>query len=177
MVPFCFSVFAVEQVDGWTPPEIPVRSPLERDQIVEAFFTAVGADVRHEGNRAYYSPTKDAIVLPEMDRFDKVADYYATSAHEHAHWTGHSSRLGRDLSGRFGSDSYAMEELCAELSAAFTCAALHLSPTPRPDHAAYLASWLRVLKADHSAIFHVASRAQAATDYLTSASVASVVAA
>jgi antirestriction protein ArdC len=74
--------------------------------------------------------------------------------------------MGRDLSGRFGTNAYAAEELVAELSAAFTCARLGISTVPRPDHAAYLASWLQVLRADTSALFHAASKAQAASDYL-----------
>jgi antirestriction protein ArdC len=104
--------------------------------------------------------------MPTLGQFSSSVAYYATSAHEHAHWTGHASRLARDLSCRFGSDAYAAEELVAELSAAFTCAHLGISTTPRPDHASYLASWLRVLRADPSALFAVASKAQAATDWL-----------
>ena len=108
-------------------------------------------------------------MLPELDQFSEASAYYFTRAHESAHWSGHSSRLARDLSGRFGSDSYAAEELVAELSAAFTCSTLGISQATRPDHPAYLASWLRVLRADSSALFHAAPKAQAATDYLVKA--------
>lgn len=166
LVPFCFSVFSAEQVDGWEAPAPVVRDTPERIAAADAFFSTIGADVRHGGNRAYYSPVSDYVALPDLAAFDRASDYYATTAHEHAHWSGHSSRLARDLSGRFGSDAYALEELVAELSSAFTCARLGISAVPRPDHAAYLASWLRVLRADSSALFHAASRAQAATDYL-----------
>jgi antirestriction protein ArdC len=159
-------VIAAEQVDGWQAPEREPRDTPERLAEAEAFFSALGADVRHGGNRAAYSPSGDYIVLPEVDQFDNIAAYYGTSAHEHAHWSGHPSRLDRNLSGRFGSDAYAAEELVAELSAAFTCAHLGISAVPRPDHAAYLSSWLRVLRADSSALFHAASKAQAATDFL-----------
>lgn len=169
LVPFCFSVFSAEQVDGWeTPDREPLNTP-ERVESAERFFGDLGADVRHGGNRAFYAIGQDFIQLPEVGQFDSVVDYYATSAHEHAHWTAHESRLGRGLGGRFGSDAYAMEELVAELSAAFTCCRLGISTAPRPDHAAYLASWLRVLKADSSALFTVASKAQAASDYLADA--------
>ena len=166
MVPFCFSVFSAEQVDGWEAPAPVVRDTPERIAAADAFFSAIGADVRHGGNRAAYVPVGDYITLPDLDQFERASDYYATSAHEHGHWTGHGSRLARDLSVRFGTDAYAAEELIAELSSAFTCARLGISATPRPDHAAYLASWLRVLRADSSALFHAASKAQAATDYL-----------
>lgn len=166
LIPLVFSVFSASQVDGWEPPAQVERDTPERIAAAEAFFTAIAADVRHGGNRAAYSPSADLIVLPDFDQFTDPAAYYATTSHEHAHWTGHHSRLDRNLTGRFGSDSYAAEELVAELSAAFTCSYLGISTTPRPDHASYLASWIRVLKADASALFSVASKAQAATDFL-----------
>lgn len=166
LVPYVFSVFAAEQVDGWTTPEMIERDTPERIEEAERFFTALGAKVVHGGNRACYMPGLDQIMLPELERFAEASAYYATAAHEHAHWTGNSARLDRNLTGKFGSDSYAVEELVAELSAAFTCCHLGISSTPRPDHASYLASWLRVLKADASAIFTAASKAQEASDYL-----------
>jgi antirestriction protein ArdC len=166
LVPFVFSVFAAEQVDGW---EAPARAELdtpERIAAAEAFFGAIGADVRFGGNRAAYVPAGDFVMVPTLEQFSDAPAFYSTMAHEHAHWTGHASRLDRNLSTKFGSDAYAAEELAAELSSAFTCSALGLSMAPRPDHAAYLDSWLRVLRADTSAIFTAASKAQAATDYL-----------
>jgi antirestriction protein ArdC len=166
LVPFTFCVFAAEQVDGYDAPAKVERDTPERVAAAEVFFDALGADVRHGGNRAAYSPAPDFIVLPNLDQFDDAPSYYSTRAHESAHWTGHASRLDRNLSTKFGSDAYAAEELVAELSAAFTCARLGLSMAPRPDHAPYLASWLRVLRADTSAIFTAASKAQGATDFL-----------
>jgi antirestriction protein ArdC len=83
------------------------------------------------------------------------------------HWTRHSSRLDRDLGRkRFADAGYAMEELVAEIGAAFLCADLGITPETRDDHAAYIASWLKVLKNDKRAIFTAASHAQKATDYL-----------
>jgi antirestriction protein ArdC len=166
LVPFVFTVFNADQVDRWTAPVQTTRDTPERIQAAEAFFADIGADVRYGCNRAAYSPAGDYIVLPALEQFSSAVDFYATSSHEHGHWSGAPSRLARDLSGRFGTDAYAVEELVAELSAAFTCAHLGLSTTPRPDHALYLASWLRVLRADSSALFHAASKAQAATDFL-----------
>jgi len=177
MVPFTFTVFSANQVDRWEPPASLPRDTPERIETADTFITGLGADVRHGGNRAAYSPDGDFIVLPKIEQFGRVSDYYSTSAHEHAHWSGHPSRLARDLVGRFGSDAYAAEELVAELSAAFTCARLGISAAPRPDHAAYLASWLRVLRADSSAIFTAASKAQAATDFLFEPEIAQAVAA
>ena len=163
---WAFIVFNAAQVDGYEPTP-PTRNSDAQLTEADAFFSRVGAVVehRHEG-RAYYSPAEDLIVLPPFETFTDAPAYYATSAHEHAHWTGHSTRLGRDLVNRFGDDAYAAEELVAELSAAFTCATLGISTTPRPDHAGYLAHWLRVLRADPRALFTVAGKAQAATDHL-----------
>ncbi|MBN8905428.1 MAG: antirestriction protein, partial [Rhodospirillales bacterium] len=85
---------------------------------------------------------------------------------EATHLTGHPSRCARDLRGRFGDEAYAAEELVAELGAAFVCADLALAPEPRPDHAAYVASWLKVLRGDKWAIFTAAAKAQQAADWM-----------
>jgi antirestriction protein ArdC len=83
------------------------------------------------------------------------------------HWTRHESRLNRDFGRkRFGDEGYAMEELVAELGAAFLSADLDLTPEVRDDHAAYIASWIAVLKNDKRAIFTAASHAQRAVDFL-----------
>jgi antirestriction protein ArdC len=138
----------------------------ERIAHAESFFEGLGAEIRHGGNRAYYQPKDDYIQLPQFEAFRDAVAYYATLAHESTHLTGHSSRLDRDLSGRFGDDAYAAEELIAELGAAFLCARLGLANEPRLDHAAYLSSWLRVLRTDERAIFTAASQAQAAVDWM-----------
>ena len=80
------------------------------------------------------------------------------------HWTGHASRLARDFSGCRGSSPYAREELVAEMSSAFLCAALGIVPTVR--HADYLSSWLQTLRADNRAIFRAASQAGKAADFI-----------
>ena len=161
-----YSVFNADQVDGFTPPEMSAIPDVERVQTAENFFSALGADIRHGGNRACYSPGTDHIQMPRFEVFQSAIAYYSTLAHESTHWTGAVSRLNRELSTRFGGEAYAAEELIAELGAAFLCAELGLSNEPRPDHAAYLASWLRVLKNDKRAIFTAASKAQAAVDYM-----------
>lgn len=104
--------------------------------------------------------------MPPFTAFHDPIDSYSTLGHEAAHWSGAEHRLDRDLSGRFGNEAYAAEELIAELSAAFLSADLHLTNEPRPDHAAYVANWLKVLKNDSRAIFTAAARAQQAVDYL-----------
>jgi antirestriction protein ArdC len=92
--------------------------------------------------------------------------YYGVAFHELIHWTGHQSRCARDLTGRFGSSSYAMEELVAELGASFISAELAISQEPRIDHAQYISSWMSVLKNDSKAIFIAASSASRASSYL-----------
>jgi len=169
---FCFcrgySVFNAWQVDGYTPTLDADSSMPERIAHAEAFFQALQAEVRHGGNQAFYAPGSDHIQMPPFGAFRDNLSYYSTFAHEHTHWTVPASRCDRQLGKRFGDGAYAAEELIAELGAAFTCAHLGLSTEPREDHAQYIQSWLRVLKADSRAIFTAASKAQQATDWMIS---------
>ncbi|TWB15545.1 antirestriction protein ArdC [Nitrospirillum amazonense] len=161
-----YSVFNAAQVDGWQAPAIPVLPQAERIDHAERFFSALGATIKEGGARACYIPSRDEIHLPPFAVFRDAVAYYATLAHEATHWTAQASRCARDLKGRFGSESYAAEELVAELGAAFLCSDLALTPEPRHDHAAYIASWLKVLRSDPRAIFTAAAKAQAAADWM-----------
>jgi antirestriction protein ArdC len=161
-----YPVFNADQVTGYEPPKTPSLSEDERIAVAEAFFKTIPADVQHGGNTAFYSPEGDFVSLPPFRHFKRPASYYGVLAHELTHWTGAPARLARDLTGRFGSKSYAAEELIAELGAAFVCSGLELPLSARGDHAPYIASWLELLKSDKRAIFTAASRAQAAVDYL-----------
>ena len=167
---FCFcrgySVFNAAQVDRYTP-KIDADVPMpERIARAEAFFAAIGSNVQHGGNQAFYAPATDHIQMPPFQAFAESVAYYSTLAHEYTHWTAPTARCDRQLGKRFGDSAYAAEELVAELGAAFTSAHLGLSTEPREDHAQYINSWLRVLKADSRAIFTAASKAQQATDWL-----------
>ena len=163
-----FTVFNAAQVDGWEAPELPEGpSPIDH---AETFFREIGAKVEIRGNSAYYSPgLVDTIVLPSSAAFRTIEHFYATSAHEHTHWTGHDKRLARDFSGRFGSEAYAFEELVAELGAAFVGAHLGIGTVTREDHASYVKSWLKTLRNDKKAVFTAASKAQEAADFLINA--------
>jgi antirestriction protein ArdC len=163
-----YNVFAAEQVDGFAlAPVAPVERPEEaRVASADAFFAGIGAIVRHGGNRAFYAPSSDHIQMPEFRQFEEPIGYYATLGHEHVHWTGDKRRCAREFGKRFGDQAYAFEELVAELGAAYLCADLGLANEPRPDHAAYIDSWLRVLRNDKRAIFTAGAKAQAAFDYL-----------
>ena len=166
-------VFNRCQLQGYVPEEQPAseeRPLMQRLSAVDGFLANTGANIIHSGNRACYSPSTDTIWMPEESRFIKTEtstaqeSYYSTLLHELGHWSG--PRLNRDQKGKFRSKSYAHEELVAELGSAFLCAELEITNTPRPDHASYLASWLKVLQDDKRAIFQAASEASRACDYL-----------
>ena len=161
-----YSVFNAAQVDGYTPKADPEPSVLERIEHADGFFKRLDSNVRHGGNRAYYSPESDHIQMPPFEAFIENVSYYSTLAHETNHWTAKADRCDRQLGKRFGDNAYSAEELIAELGAAFVCAHLGLSAEPREDHAEYIQSWLKVLKADKRAIFTAASKAQQACDWL-----------
>ena len=161
-----YIVFNAAQVDGYTPPELPVLPEVERIEHAERFCAALGIDIRHGGSQACYIPSKDCVQMPDFACFRDAIAYYAVLLHECGHASGAKHRLDRDLSGRFGSAAYAMEECTVELLSAMICADLNLSVEPRPDHARYIASWLEVLRSDKRAIFTAASKAQEITDWM-----------
>jgi len=159
-----FRVYNAEQVTGFEAPAMPAPKVFNDVASIEALTVKSGAQLQFGGDRAYYSPSQDFIAMPHKIQFNNEASYYATLLHELAHWSGHKSRLDRDLSGRFGNEAYAAEELIAELSAAFLCARFSITGELR--HSSYIASWLRVLKNDNKAIFKAAALAQKSADYL-----------
>jgi len=168
-IPFLkrFAVFNVAQIDGLPARLAPDPVALGRRETVEAgerLIAASGVAVRIGGSAAWYDPARDLVQLPPQQSFFEQIDWYRTALHELVHATGHASRFGRDLSGRFGSPGYAREELVAELGSAFLCASLGIRPTVR--HADYLAGWLSVLRADPRALFRAASNASRAADWL-----------
>jgi antirestriction protein ArdC len=172
-IPFLngYTVFNVEQISGLPEKFYETPSRLEdtraRMEAVEQFISHTKAVIRHGGNKAFYSPSHDFIQMPPSQSFRDMASYYATLAHELTHWTNHPSRLDRQFGvKRFGNDAHAMEELVAEIGAAFLCAVLGITPETREDHAAYIQSWITVLKKDTKAIFTAASYAQRAVGYL-----------
>ena len=165
-------VFNVGQVEGYAMPELPEAADFDPIPNADAFVAATGATVRIQGDSAHYTPSADTITMPERQLFfatesgSAEENWYATLLHELVHWSGAEHRLARTFGKRFGDDAYAMEELVAELGSAFLCGDLGISSKPRPDHASYLASWLKVLKADNRAIFTTASAAAKAAEWL-----------
>jgi antirestriction protein ArdC len=165
-------VFNADQVDGWKRPRIEIPSRVEVLAQVEAFVAATKADIRQGGEVACYRTQDDFIQMPHPELFIGSATrtpteaYYAVVLHELTHWTGAAHRLNRQFGERSYGDAYAMEELVAELGAAFLCADLRITNDLRADHASYIQSWLKVLKNDRKAIFVAAGHASRATDYL-----------
>ncbi len=168
-----YSVFNVEQTEGlpghYYAAAAPRQDPASRVEHAEAFFRNLGADVRHGGNSAHYSLSTDHIQMPPFESFQDPESYYRTLGHESVHWTRHPSRLDLDFGKKkFGDEGYAREELVAEIGSAFLSSDLGLTPVIREDHAAYLASWLKVLKSDTRFIVQAGSHAQKAVEYLHS---------
>lgn len=165
-------VFNSDQVDRWQEPMATAAPMVEVLAEAEAFVAATKAVVVHGGSKACYRREYDRIELPARHRFygsptsSASEAYYGTLLHELTHWSGAPHRLNRTFGTRFGDNDYAVEELVAELGAAFLCADLGIANEPRRDHAAYVASWLKVLSDDRRAIFTAAARANDAAVYL-----------
>ena len=162
-----FTVFNVDQCEGLpeTFTSLPDH-PAEQEMVphAEALIRATGADFRIGGDQAFYAPQLDFIAVPPKAAYPEPINWYRTALHELGHWTGHESRLARELSGSRGGKAYAREELVAEMASAFACASLSIQPTVR--HADYIGAWLEVLREDERAIFRAASQASKAADYL-----------
>jgi antirestriction protein ArdC len=164
-----FTVFNIDQCEGLpealTGPAVSL-DPIVAVEAVDGIIRESGADFRIGGGEAYYSPVHDYVAVPPQAAFREPINWFRTALHELGHWTGHTSRLGRDQAGKFGSAAYAREELVAEMASAFACASLGIVPTVR--HADYVGAWLEVLRADEKAIFRAASAASKAADFLLS---------
>ncbi|WP_395146112.1 zincin-like metallopeptidase domain-containing protein (plasmid) [Moraxella atlantae] len=165
-------VFNAEQIDGLPPRELTTPlSEWERIERAEAIAKGIesqGVTIEHRlGDGAYYSPTDDRIVMPERGQFPTPDAYYATLLHEIGHATGHESRLNRDLSGGFGSESYAKEELRAEIASMIVGEQLQIGYDPSQHHA-YLKSWAKVIKEDPKEILRAVKDADAISEYVLS---------
>lgn len=165
---FYATVFNAAQIDGLPPMQIDPRkeqqwSPLER---AERILEASGAIIKHlDQDRAFYRPSTDSIHLPLKEQFSSTADYYAIALHELGHWTGHSTRLDRDLANPYGSEGYAREELRAEIASMILGADLEIGHDPTR-HAAYVGSWINALQDDPLEIFRAAADAEKIQEYV-----------
>ena len=167
-----YQVFNAQQCDNlpqhyYALAETP-KNQVERLQVAEEFFANTKIRTEHGGTRAYYSRSEDSIQLPPYETFHNRESYYSTRCHESIHASGHASRLNREFGKRFGDASYSVEELVAEMGAAFLCADLGITPEVMPEHAQYLKHWLDILRSDARAIFTAASHASRAVEFLHS---------
>lgn len=162
-----YTVFNAAQIDGLPPPqERPALPEWQRHETAEAILAASGAAIQHQdGNRAFYDLRNDRITLPTREQFPNADGYYATALHELGHWTGHESRLNRDMAHPFGSEGYAKEELRAEIASLMLGDKLGIGHDPT-QHAAYVASWIKVLEEDPREIFRAASDAEKIGSYV-----------
>lgn len=163
-----YTVFNAGQIDGLPEHFYNKPAPInleDRIETVDAFFAQTGAEILL-GQEACYKYASDKIEMPAFEQFHDARSYYGVLAHELTHWTRHPSRLNRYFGGKqFGDEGYAKEELVAELGACFLAADLGLEPKPVEDHAAYIQSWLEVLKDNKRFLFSAAFHAQKAAEY------------
>ena len=162
-----FTVFNAEQVDGLAPlPDDGRVRAWDPCAQAERLLRASGAVIDHvAAGGAFYRPGLDRIQLPKPERFGSASHYYATALHELGHWTGHASRLDRDLAHPFGSEGYAREELRAEIASLMLGQTLELGHDPG-DHAAYVDHWIRILEQDPMEIFRAAADAERIQDFV-----------
>lgn len=170
-IPFLKSywVFNADQIEGlptaYYVPELHRHlNPDIRDEKLDAFIDKTKAQIE-EGNEACYRRVSDKIEMPPFENFENAMSYYGVLSHELTHWTGHKLRLGREF-GKYGDETYAKEELVAEIASCFLGAELGFEPAFREDHVPYIQSWLKVLKNDKKFIFQAAAQAQKACEYL-----------
>lgn len=171
-----FNVFNLDQIEGLEVPESVVNEPLPHDEIINDFVAFGNAysehtnvQIKYSGQEAFYRPSTDEIVMPEISRFHTSSAFGSTLAHEIAHSTGHKKRLNRDKNlFKTSKENYAFEELVAEITSAIVCAEFGLSGE-HVNHASYLKSWLKALKNDKTYIFKAAAAASKAHQFMIDA--------
>ena len=166
MVPMMrvFTVFNRDVVEGLPKEVIPEDSEENKLEEVESVIRKHKIEVKNGFDGACFIPSLDVIHMPKIIDFKSTEDYYATLLHEMTHWTGHKSRLDRDMSTAYGGSSYAFEELVAELGSAMLCN--HYKIEGELQHTEYIASWLKALEDDEKLILKASAKAQKAFDYL-----------
>jgi HK97 family phage prohead protease len=162
------SVFNLDQIDGM-PADFDKKEILpesERVADLEKTISEIPAVIKNGGDEAYFSPSEDFIQLPLFENFKDARAYYSTAAHELMHWTGGKDRLGRENMNRFGTPEYAYEELVAEIASAMFMSAHNIEPNIQENHGPYLASWIKKLKDDPTALERAMKDAQSAVNYI-----------
>lgn len=159
-------VFNAEQIDGLPALTVSKEKSWNSIERAEDILKASGAIIRHDQvDRAFYRMSTDSIHLPQKEAFPAADRYYATALHELGHWTGHTSRLDRDLAHPFGSEGYAKEELRAEIASMIMGDELGIGHDPS-QHVAYVKSWIKALQDDPLEIFRAAADAEKIQGYV-----------
>lgn len=154
-----YTIFSYEQCEGLKE----LKGMQDQDTTLEQRYHQADelleqANIKFGGSQPCYIPSLDEIHMPVGKTFKTTEDFYATALHELTHWTKHKNRVNRNMK------SYALEELVAEIGAAYLCASLGIKG--KLQHSEYIASWLQALKGDKKYIFQAAKEAQKASDFI-----------
>ena len=167
-----YRVFNASQCDGlperYNTKAAHTLDPAQRLENADTFIKNTGATIRHGSGGAYYRPSEDVINLPPFEAFTSPEGYAATALHEAGHWSGHSSRLARNLKPFTNRQAYAEEEIRVELASVMVAAQLGINPPSLEEHAAYIQFWIAAMKENPRFLFTAASQAQRIADYLNS---------
>ena len=168
-----YRVFNCSLMDGVPANEMPtidVNDRIEKAEAILDYWNANESKIVYGGSQAFYRPSTDEVHLPEREKFKSTQSFYDTAFHEIGHSTGHESRLNRDLSGGFGSQSYAMEELRAEIASIFMAQDLGIEPSEDrlQNNAAYIQSWKDEIKENPNALFTAIADADKIARYVSS---------
>jgi len=169
---FYATVFNATQIDGLRSlkEDLGIKEVLTEFKPIEAaqkILENSKANINHvAGNRAFYRASEDKIQLPLKEQFNSEMDYYSTALHELSHWTGHESRLNRDMSNPFGSIAYAKEELRAEIGSYMLSAKIGVDFDPSQHHS-YIDNWVSILEDKPSEIFKASTDASKIVSFIS----------
>jgi antirestriction protein ArdC len=168
-----FRVWNTDQTEGLKVPEWETVKPIDFNPILEAEKVVENMPQRpeifHAGTAAFYRSKDDTVTMPKADTFESPEAYYGTLFHELAHSTGHESRLNRNEIGDgsgFGSKSYSLEELVAEMTTAMICGTIGVGTELIDNQAAYIQGWLKKFRDDKKILVKAGGRAQKAADWI-----------
>ena len=167
-----YRVFNCSLMDGVPvkeKPQIDVNDRNDRAEAILDYWDKNEAKIVYGGSQAFYRTDTDEVHLPERADFKSMQEFYSTALHEIGHSTGHESRLNRDLSGSFGSDGYAMEELRAEIASIFMEQDLEIEPSEGrlQNNVAYIQSWKEEIKENPNALFTAITDADKIAKYVS----------